>query len=173
MASRILVVCYSRGGATFEVARYVAEALDADLDRIEDCSSRKGVTGYVKSAIEAFAKGVPTIHTLRDPRDYDFVVLGSPVWAGTLASPVRSYLAAHPGKIRLAGCFALMTAMGGEDVIHEIELACGENSGPNCVLNDLDVKRERYREKCAPFLTALRDRVTGASARKSERVSAA
>lgn len=173
MASRILVVCYSRGGTTFEVAKYVAEALDADLERIEDSSPRKGLTGYVRSAVEAIAKGLPTIRTLRDPRDYDFVVLGTPVWAGTLASPVRSYLTAHPGKIRLAGCFTVMSAMGGEEVVHELQLACGENSGPNCVLTDLDVKRERYREKCAPFLTALRDRITNAGSRKSERASAA
>lgn len=173
MASRILVVCYSRGGTTFEVAKYVAEALDADLERIEDCSTRKGVVGFVRSAVEAIAKGLPTIRTLRDPRDYDFVVLGTPVWAGTVASPLRSYLTAHPGKIRLAGCFAVMTALGGDEVVHELELACGENSGPSCVLTDLDVKRDRYREKCAPFLTAVRDRVTNTSARKSERASAA
>jgi flavodoxin len=173
MPNRILVVCYSRGGTTFEVAKHLADALEADIERIEDVTPRNGVGGYLRSAFEAVAKGVPTIYTRRNPRDYDFVVLGSPVWAGTLASPLRSYLVTHGSKLRLAGCFAIMGGMGGHEVVRELEAACGTDSLPTCVLTEADVKRGRYREKCAPYISALRDLVAQAGARKSAPASAA
>jgi menaquinone-dependent protoporphyrinogen IX oxidase len=158
MPNRVLVVCYSRGGATWRVAQHLAEALDGELERIEERCSRAGIGGYVRSMLEALAKGVPAIGTWRDPRDYDLVVLGSPVWAGTMSSPVRSYVLTHPGQLRSAAFFAVMGGRGGEDTVREMQLACNAPRAPTCVLTEGDVDRGRYRGKCARFVQVLRER---------------
>lgn len=167
MSNRILVVCYSRGGATYEVARHIASSLGAELERIEDATPRRGVGGYLRSALEALTKGLPTIRAHHDPRDYDFVVIGTPVWAGTLASPIRAYLAAHHGALRVAGCFAVMGGVGGDQAVQELKAACGADEAPSCVLTDRDVRQDRYKSRCTEFISAIQAQTGTAEHRRS------
>jgi hypothetical protein len=153
--SKRLVVCYSLTGSTSRVALHLADALGADLDRIDDALPRRGVGGYVQSALEALAKGLPTILTTRDPRYYDLVVLGTPVWVGTMASPVRSYIAMHGKVLRRAGFFAVMSGRGGQSVVHEMQAACGAGGTPTCVLTQREVDLDKYHLKCADFVRTL------------------
>ncbi len=161
MASRILVVCYSRGGTTLRVAEHVAEALGAELERIEEGTARTGLGGWARSALEAAAKGLPTIRTTKDPRAYDLVILGSPVWVGTMASPIRTYIYTHPGQLRSASFFAVMGGSGGEDAIREMQLACDASDGPWCVLRQNEVERGLHRATCESFIQALKERSRG------------
>jgi hypothetical protein len=151
----VLVVCYSRGGTTLRVARHIADALDADFERIEEPGSRDGVGGYARSALEALARGLPTIRTQKDPRDYGLVVVGTPVWVGTMASPVRSYLTAHGLQLQNAGFFALMAGRGGEDAVHEMKFACAAHEAPSCVLTQHEVESGWFRSRCNEFISAI------------------
>jgi flavodoxin len=151
----ILVVCYSRGGTTLRVARHIADALSADFERIEEPSSREGLGGYARSALEALARGLPTIRTQKDPRDYALVVVGTPVWVGTMASPVRSYLARHARTLQNAAFFAVMAGRGAEDTVQEMKFACGVPEAPTCVFTQREVQYDRFRRRCADFIRAL------------------
>ena len=155
MASKTLVVCFSRGGTTMRVAEHLAKMLGADLDRIEENGSRLGLGGYMRSAIEAMTKGLPSIRTRRDPRDYDLVVIGTPVWVGTISSPVRAYLFQHARDFRKVGFFAVMGGRGGEDVVREMQFASGVSSAPTCVLTERDVEHDRFRPRVESFVRSL------------------
>ena len=50
MPDRTLVVYYTRTGTTQQLARWIAAAVDADLERIVDRSRRGGVLGYLRSS---------------------------------------------------------------------------------------------------------------------------
>jgi hypothetical protein len=156
MTNRILVVCYSRGGTTLQVARRIAEALDGDLEAVEESGSRTGLGGYVCSAIEALAKGLPTIRTRRDPSDYDLVVVGTPVWVGTMSSPIRSYLFGHRRQLRRVAFFAVMGGRGGEDAIKEMQLACGAPDAPSLVLTQRDIEHRNYGAPFDAFVRAVK-----------------
>lgn len=157
MAKETLVVYYSRSGTTKRVAGYLAEALGADLELIEEPRSRAGVGGYLRSAFEAVGKRLPSIQTRRDPRDYGLVVVGTPVWFGTMSSPVRAYLVAHAKQLPRAAFFAVMGGRGGDDAVREMQRATGAVSAPTCVLRQDDVEHDRYRDRSDAFLRALRD----------------
>ena len=91
VVSRILLVYYSRSGHTEFVARQIAARSHADLERIEDSSSRDGVLGYARSALEAVFRLRPSIERARrGPVDHDLVIVGTPVWFWGVASPVRT-----------------------------------------------------------------------------------
>jgi len=155
MSPRILVVYFSRSGSTARVASYLADELGADLDAIEEPRSRAGIGGYVRSAFEAVAKGLPTIHTRRDPRDYDLVVLGTPVWGGTMASPVRSYIHEHSESLAKTAFFVVMGGSGGDDTVREMQMACGVGARPSCVLRREEVEHDRDLARCEDFIQRI------------------
>ena len=154
--NRVLVVCYSRGGTTRRVAEQLAESLEADLDEIEEADGRSGGFGYVRSALEALAKGLPTIRTRRDPSDYDQVIIGTPVWAGTMASPIRSYLFRHQGRLPRLAFFAVMGGQGAERVLREMQLACGVDDAPTFFTTQHRIERDGAVDGIRDFVRRLR-----------------
>lgn len=90
---KTLVVYYSRTGTTKKVAEVLAEELKADIEELIDQDSRQGAMGYLRSGREAMKRTLAQIDPLKNnPKDYDLVIVGTPVWAGTMTSAVRTFL---------------------------------------------------------------------------------
>lgn len=157
--SRILVVYYSRTGTTHRVAQALAESLGADLDEIQEHSSRIGVGGYARSMLEAITKGIPSIQTQHDPRDYDQIVIGTPVWAGTMASPVRSYLFLHHGRLPRVAFFAVMAGRGAQEVLREMKLFCGAEQAPTLFVTQGEVEKGRATQTLDVFVRDLKESI--------------
>lgn len=110
-----LVVYYSRSGNTRKVAEAVALAASADIEEIrEDGIDRSGALGYLRSGKGAFLKRSSRIHPSgKNPKYYDTVFIGSPVWAGDTVPAVRSYLSENPPGLGRVAFFS--TCGGGSD----------------------------------------------------------
>lgn len=107
--TRVLVAFYSRSGTTRKVARQIATALDADVLAITDLQPRTGALGFMRSVVEAMRARLPPIGPVRlDLLDYDLVVLGTPVWAGHLSSPMRRFLHDHGRELSSTAFFCTM-----------------------------------------------------------------
>lgn len=89
---KTLIAFYSRTGNTRKVAEELAAALKADIDEIIDRKDRRGIIGWLKSGRDAMRRTETLIRTRKDPSKYGLVVIGTPIWAGTMASAVRTYL---------------------------------------------------------------------------------
>lgn len=87
--------------------------------------------------------------------EYDLVVVGTPVWAGTMSSPVRSYLYAHRGELRNAAFFAVMAGRGGEQAVNEMRLASGVLHAPTNVLTERDVDQNHHVAQCGGFIRTI------------------
>lgn len=87
-----LVVYYSRTGNTKKVAEKMAEVLKCDLDEIQDQKNRSGIFGWLRGGVDAFNRRLTQIRHEKDPKKYDLVIIGTPVWAGTMTPAVRTYL---------------------------------------------------------------------------------
>lgn len=83
---KVLVLFYSRTGNTKKVAKYLSKYLDVDVDEIKT-DNRKGFFGFLKSLFESVSRKKPVIEYSKNLKNYDLVILGSPFWVGTLASP--------------------------------------------------------------------------------------
>jgi flavodoxin len=117
----VLVVDYSRTGNTHKVAKAVARGCGADLERLHDEHSRTGLWGYLRSAREAMNATPGQIRRAKhDPAHYDLVILGSPVWAGHVSSPMRRYLLDHAGKFSRIAVFVTEGGRGGPKVFSEM-----------------------------------------------------
>ena len=91
----ILCMYYSRTGATRQAMTEIAQALDAELVELTDGVDRSGARGYLRSGMDAMRRATLPLapyETERPLSDYRLVILGTPVWAGRCASPVRGFL---------------------------------------------------------------------------------
>ena len=93
MYMKTLVVYYSRTGHTRKIGDEIAAALEADVEELKDDVGRSGPVDFVKSGREAKAGTLVNLDPLsHEPSSYDLAVIGTPVWAFTMCSPVRTFL---------------------------------------------------------------------------------
>lgn len=93
---KTLIIYYSRSGHTREVAKKIQAQTGGDLLEIETAApyprEYADVVQQAKQEIEGDYK--PELKTkVENIASYDVVFIGSPIWWGTIAPPVASFLA--------------------------------------------------------------------------------
>lgn len=132
---KMLVVCYSwANGNTEKIAEQLADACDADIERIET------VEPYPEDYDETVEQGrrevdegfEPEIEPLEhDVDDYDVIAIGTPTWWYTMAPAVRSFLSENDLSGKTVVPFMTNGGWPGS-VIDDIEAACdGASFGPS------------------------------------------
>ena len=111
-----IVVVFSLTGHTRQVGAEIARRLHCPLVEITEPRPRLGGLAYLRSAFEALFGRVPEIRQIgQNLRDFSLLVIGTPVWAGHVCSPVRSFLVRHRDQI---GTLAAFCTMGGRDPVN-------------------------------------------------------
>jgi len=153
---RILVVYFSRTGHTRRIAEEIARRCDADVEGIEEARSRRGFFGYLRSAREAYKKVAVEIQPLRyAPSSYDVVVLGTPVWAGHLSSPMRAFLRAHAAEIASCALFCTLGGSGAERTLAEMAELLGRPPLATLAVTEGELKRSSYSPKLDELVKVL------------------
>jgi flavodoxin len=152
----VLVVHYSLSGTTAKVASEIAAGLDADSAAIADVVQRQGPFKFVRAVLESVACGLPTVSAPVNASDYSLVVLGTPVWAGSMASPMRSFLVAHQRELRQVACFCTMAGHGEKGTLREMAALCRKEDVPSFACTVGEVRAGRHRERLDEFVRALR-----------------
>ena len=109
-----LVAYYSRTGITKRIGEELAEALEADSEEIVDQKSRKGRIGWLKAGMDATLQKMTEIKVQKTPKDYDVVIVGTPIWNGRVTPAIRTYLQSHDFSKRK---IAFFTTQGGDGSI--------------------------------------------------------
>jgi flavodoxin len=153
---KTLVVCYTLTGMSGGIAHTIAHGLGAELELLDDTSERGGPLGYLRSGLEAIARGLPTIRARRAPGDYELVVVGTPVWAGTMSSPMRSYLFMHRGQFSELACFCTSTGYGAESTLAEMQALADVDAVATLSVTERDIVAGRHDTSVRDFIAALR-----------------
>jgi len=185
-APRILVVHYSRSGRTRAVARGIARAIEADLEEISDPTERRGAIGYLRCSIETVLGASSEIALPeRDPKDYDLVVVGTPVWNASVSTPVRTYLWLQRQRLPRLAFFLTHGGWKGERALAQMSEGARKEPVAPLALRERDFAGGRHRKMVAGFAKELRARLArvakarrgatrpGARRRKSVRAAAA
>lgn len=131
--AKVLVVYYSRTGTTRSLASGLAKILGADLEEICDCSNREGPGGYLRSVLDAIRKRqVEIVPAGLDVSAYDLVVIGSPVWAGSMSAPVRSYLMENRARLPQVAFFCSFGGRGADKALREMQQIAGKPAVAEC-----------------------------------------
>lgn len=124
---KTLVVYYSRSNITKEIAKEIQKELNCDIEEIKPLKGYDGKTGYAKAGYESVTKKTPEIEAIENnPADYDLVVIGTPVWASTMASPVYTYLTQNKDKLNNVAFFATCGGSGDESTLKNMAKLVGK-----------------------------------------------
>jgi flavodoxin len=155
MFMKALVAFYSRTGTTKKAAVEIARLLKADVDEIIDKKNRKGAVGYMLAGRDATLKKLTAIETKKDASKYDLVVIGTPVWAFTVSSPVRTYLTQNKGRLKRVAFFCTEDGSGSQRAFKAMSEICGNIPKAHLALRTKDVWKGNVEEKIKEFVENL------------------
>jgi len=149
---KILITYYSRTGTTKKVAEKLAEILKCDVEEIIDTQNRKGVLGYLKSGRQAMKKDITVIEKIKkNPKDYDMIIIGTPIWVHTMSTPVRTFIAQNKENMKKVAFFCTMGGSGWEKTFKRMEYLCGKKPAGILYLKTKEVMKEEHLEKVKKF----------------------
>ena len=158
--SKILVAYYSRTGITRKIAEKIKEKLNCDIEEIISVKNRSGPIGYIICGKEATQKTMAEIKEIsKNPSDYDLVIVGTPVWAWNLSSPVRTYLENNKGKFKKISGFCTMGGDGDKQSFAEIEKICANKLISNLSLKTKEIITDNFTEKLDRFAEDIKNQL--------------
>lgn len=138
------VVFFTTSGHTQAAAEATAKALNADLERIEAVRSvpRNLFVLMFVGGFAALRKRVWTAKPASRPfTGDDLLIIGTPVWAGSLNPVVRGWLKANPIPADVPyAAFATMGKTGAPDALAEMAEVVGHAPFVTMAISDADRK---------------------------------
>jgi flavodoxin len=155
-----LVVFYSRTGATKRVGETLAELLDCDSEELLDTKKRSGPLGFVLAGKDATAKKLTKLTEVkRDPALYDLIILGTPIWAGTLSSAMRTYIANNKSKFKRVAFFCTHGGSESQQLFAEMEALCERRPVSIFAIKGEEAKNGAYQDKLRRFYDELQAQI--------------
>ncbi len=150
---KTLVVYYSRTRNTKMIAETISKSLNCDIEEIVDKEKRGGILGYLKSGFEASRSKLSKIEDPKhDLSKYELLVIGTPVWAGKMSVPVRTYLNQNLEKIPILACFCTAGGSGIDGTINSIGEYTNITPIESFGLTSSDIKSGSYKAVVEKFV---------------------
>lgn len=150
---RILVVVYSHTGTSRRLAQLLCSQFKGwQLGTILEGRTRAGAIGTLRCVLDSLLRRRPRIrYEGPDPADFDMVVLVSPIWAGRLAGPMRSFVAAQRERLKQVAVVSVMGQNGAPSALAEVTRVIGRTP----VFSMAFTAREIDDGSCAGHVRAL------------------
>ncbi|MCR3921912.1 MAG: flavodoxin [Firmicutes bacterium] len=151
---KAVVIYYSLEGNTERVAKMIAERTGAEIIALKPEKNliQKGFTRYLWAGKTVFFKEKPKLLNKNLNLDaYDTIIIGTPIWAGTFAPPLATFLAenvmvnkniylfaSHAGGTP-AKCFAnLQARLQGNKIKDTVDFTSPAKMDPQQIAQKLD-----------------------------------
>jgi hypothetical protein len=134
----------------------IAKTCEAELEVIQEPANRAGFLGYLRSAIQAALHlNAPIYPGKRTAKDYDIVIVGTPVWFWNMSSPVRTYLENNRKGFRKVAFFCTCGSAGQEKVLKDMERLCRRRAVATLNATNAEVSRHLPRNRLHKFAMAI------------------
>lgn len=155
---RTMVVYFSRTGNTQILAQQIASACSADLEGLREAQHHAGAVSYLLSLWQGALHGEADIApTQLSPADYDLVIVGTPIWAWNMSSPVRTYIRKHREEIRKLALFCTCDGAGQAKVLADMQSLCGQSPVATLALTARELRDHLHPERLDKFLAQLKE----------------
>ena len=155
---KILVVYYSRTGTTKNVAEAISGRLNGCIEEIKDNKNREGIINYMLSGWEAARGKTPEIKEINNsPGKFDLVVIGTPVWAASMASPVRTYINKQKKNIKNYALFCTYKGSGADKTFAKMKNELEKEPKATMDIIDKEINNDSYLNKITEFIKKVKE----------------
>ncbi len=156
---KTLIICYSRTGMTKKVADALAKELTADIEDIISETKWAGVIGWLKAGKFAMQKKLCKIKELQhNLDDYDLIIIGTPVWAGAISPPVRTFISNNKNKCKDVAFFCTQGSSGAEQVLKQMQDLSDKKPKATMYINSSTVNSsDKLFSKVKEFISIIKD----------------
>ncbi|MGZ7108728.1 MAG: flavodoxin family protein, partial [Methanobacterium sp.] len=139
-----------------KVAEEIKNSLDCDIEEIIDTQNRSGPLGYMRSGRDA-SRGKLTIlkDIINDPSQYDLLIIGTPLWAWHVSTPVRTYIHNNQANFNNVAFFCTAGGKGFDGAFNDMEELSGKSTLATLGVREKEIKDESYKSKVAEFTKNL------------------
>jgi len=156
---RYLVAYYSWTGNTAKVANLIAETLSADIEEIHDVKPRGGLFAFPAAVVASLLKRSPPIlPPTKSVADYDVVILGCPVWASNMATPMRTYIMRETPGMKQVAMFCTLGGSGGNAALSRMAALCGRTSLADLIVEQPALASGAWRSSIEGFASQVQTR---------------
>lgn len=101
--SGVLVVFYTKNNHSRQIAHEIATKLHGRIDEITDNNRYRSTIGGLVAIWDSYFEKTTSIKYDLKPEDFTATIIVSPVWAGKVPPPIRTYLNENIGKMKNYG----------------------------------------------------------------------
>ncbi|HJS02688.1 MAG TPA: flavodoxin [Variovorax sp.] len=154
--SKVLVVVYSYTRTSRRVARLLSQQQGWQLGEITEVRPRSGVLGALRCRLDSLLRRCPEIrYHGPSPRQFDAVVLVSPIWAQRLAGPMRSFVAQRRDDLPDVAVVSVMGDHGAPKAVAEIGRILGRAPFSSTAFTTREVDDLGFAVRLQPLGKAL------------------
>lgn len=155
---KTLVVFYSKDGSNRKLAEEISKGLGCDMEEIIDTKNRKGILNWILAGRDAFKKLPTKIKPLdKEPKDYERIIIGTPIWAGTMAPAARTFLNENILKDKVLCVFSSCGSGTKQNLLKDVENELhGGSIEKSFVIKQKEVVEGNYEDKVKTFISELR-----------------
>jgi menaquinone-dependent protoporphyrinogen IX oxidase len=153
---KTLVVYYSKTGVTRKAAVAISRMLGSDIEEIVDLKERRGIMGWLTGGRDSTLKNLTDIkRPKKDPSKYNYVVIGTPVWAWTVTPAVRTYITKRCRHLKKVAFFCTNDGSPG-NTFKEMQVVCKKKPLAALSLSKKDMRSGEYFEKIRKFVSKIK-----------------
>ncbi len=154
---KTLVVYYSKSGINEKLALEAARGFNGQLERLIDKDQRRGLFGLLRCLLDALGKKLTRLEPVKnDPKDFELVVLATPLWTGFLTPAARTYITQQRDKLNKL-VFNSISGMGAanKNIAADLEAALGKKPAAVLLLSRNEFRKKSYLAKLKSFINSL------------------
>lgn len=119
---KTIIIYYSQSGLTGIVSQVLTHNLKADMVKIHDMKSRRGLKNKLIAPFDAYRENKTIIEPQTiDLSNYDLVYIGTPVWASKPTPAILTIIDSIDLRGKDTILFATMSGSGGNSTIDRME----------------------------------------------------
>ena len=148
-----LVVFYSRTGRTKKIAELISTEMNCEYEEIFDTKKRNGfIIGFITSGFAATREKLTIIKKIqKDPKLYDAVILGTPIWNKRMTPAIRTYITENKNRFKSVAFFCTMGGKGGPETFESMAKLCEKTPVSTLSIIKKDIKNKLHRDAIKNF----------------------
>lgn len=155
--NKILVVVYSYTGTSRKVADLLCSQQGWPLAEIVETRPRAGALGSLRCLLDSvFRRHPPIRYDGPRTKDFDAVVLVSPIWGQRLAGPMRSFVGTRREHLPDVAVVSVMGGRGAPNAVAEISHLVGRAPILDAAFTTREVDSGSFATRLEAFGTAVR-----------------